>query len=234
MRRIVLLLAVTLGLGCDGTAGGPFIISNPGTTSPLQIRLLHASPNAGALELLTAGQSKAGQIVYGDATPYVDISTSSVSLTLRFAGSGVAIIDTIVTLPDSGFLTVVADGDSSAIIIRLLTDEEPGADTTFIKLRMLDESPSLGPLDVYVTAPAVSIDSLTPTIAGISFRAATAYLVLASGTYQVRFTNASTKVVVADAGTFGVGNGDVRTVLVLDADGGGLPAQTRVVSDVGT
>lgn len=230
MRRTALLL-VALLLSCD-SSGGPFIIQDPGAGGgPTQLRLLHASQNSGNLQLLTGGQTQLGAIGFTSVTPYTDLTATSLSLTLRTSPGGIPILDTVVTIPDSSLVTVVADGDSANLTLRLVFDGRPVADTTFIKLRMLHESPASAALDLYVTDPLVLIDTVPPTLAGVTYRVATQYLILQSGTYQIRVTTGGTKDIVVDTGILDLGNGAVRTLTVFDATGGGLPAQSRVLDD---
>jgi hypothetical protein len=57
------------------------------------------------------------------------------------------------------------------------------------------------------------------------------YLELTSGDYQLRVTPAGTKTVLIDGGTQAVGPGEVRTVVVVDAEGGGEPFGVLVLED---
>jgi len=101
-------------------------------------------------------------------------------------------------------------------------------------VRVLHEAPTGGSLDVYVTAPLADLNLATPTVAGITFGTATSYEVLSSGNYQVRLTTAGTKTVMVDCGTLVLNGADVRTIMVVETAGGGLPLQAAIVPDAGT
>lgn len=233
MRRIaVLLVALALGCGFDSSSG-PFIIGGGGTAGT-RIRFFHAVADGGNLQLLNDGLTNLSQIGFASVTPYIQTGGQSVHLTLNSTLATTPVFDSIVTLPDSSLLTIVAEGTDSTITLKFLVDGRASPDTGLVKLRVLDESPTGSPLDVYLTAPLADLNTATPLVAGFSFGAATAYSVLTSGTYQVRFTLTGTKTVVIDTGSLVLSNGDVRSVMVLDAAGGGLPLQAIVLQDAGT
>ena len=235
MRRIAAYLFVALALGCDlGGGGGPFIISNPGGPAVTRLRFFHASADAPNLQLLTDGQADLGGIGFASITPYIQTSNQDTRLTLNSSLSATPIIDTIVTLPDSSLVTVIAEGDVFTIRLRLVTDAQASVDTSIIKLRVLHEAPSGGSLDLYITAPLADLTALTPTAAALTFGTATSYQILPSGTYQVRLTTGGTKTVVVDSGSLPLSTADVRTFVVLDATGGGLPLGSVLLSDAGT
>jgi hypothetical protein len=120
MRRIaVLLAALALGCGYD-SPGGPFIIGGGGN-GVTRLRFLHAVADGANLQLLDDGQTDLGEIGFASVTPYIQTSDSSVRLTLNSSLSG-TVIDTVVTLPDSSLVTVVAEGPDSAIALRFVID----------------------------------------------------------------------------------------------------------------
>jgi hypothetical protein len=233
MRRLSAVLVAALVLGCGESAGGPFIV-NPGGAGPTRVRFFHASPDAPNLQLLLDGQADLGEIGFGSITPYVDVSNPSVELTLNSILLPDPIIDTTVTLADSSLYTLIAEGPDSAITLRFVIDGLGSPDTSLVKLRVFHEAPSGGSLDMYITAPFADLTSVTPTVAGLTFGSETSYRVLPSGSYQVRLTTAGTKTVVVDSGSLALSTSDVRTFVVLDAVGGGLPLGATLLRDGGT
>jgi hypothetical protein len=79
------------------------------------------------------------------------------------------------------------------------------------------------------------ITAVEPTLSGVTFRSASAYLPLPAGARRVRVTGAGTKAVLLDTAAPAVAlaptAGQIRTVLVLDKPGGGQPLQAAVLVD---
>ena len=89
-----------------------------------------------------------------------------------------------------------------------------------------------GPVAIYVTGPADDISSATPVIPALVFGAASPYVTVPPGSYRIRITpvgNPST--ILVDSGTQNLSAGSVRTLLVTDAPGGGLPTTLSVIVD---
>lgn len=232
--RGFLALGLLLGLACYGGDGGELRIVTPPGGDAVELRFLHASPGGSNLELAANGLATLGPIGFGQVTRYTSLGATQLTLTLRRSGVALPVLDTVVTVATGTILTVIADGDSGALRLRLLNDATPTTDTSFIQLRVLDEASAPGPLDVFVSDPVTALDSLAPVITGIGYRTASQYLALPPGTYRVRFTLAGTRTLVLDTGNLALGNGDIRTVVVLDAAGGGLPPSVVVLEDGAT
>ena len=69
----------------------------------------------------------------------------------------------------------------------------------------------------------------------VTFRSASAYLALPAGARRVRVTGSGTKTVLLDtaapAVALALAAGQIRTVLVLDREGGGQPLRASVLVD---
>ena len=66
----------------------------------------------------------------------------------------------------------------------------------------------------------------------LSFGAASPYVTVSPGTYRIRVTPAGNPSnVLLDTGNVTVAPGTVRTLLVTDAPGGGLPTTLSIVAD---
>jgi hypothetical protein len=87
-------------------------------------------------------------------------------------------------------------------------------------------------VDVYVTAPGADLATATPALTGVEFGDASDYLEVPAGDYQVRVTPAGTKTVAIDSGALTLSGGQVRTVIAVDAPGGGAPFDFLVLADL--
>ena len=62
--------------------------------------------------------------------------------------------------------------------------------------------------------------------------AASDYLEIPGGDYQLRVTPAGSKTAVIDSGTLSLAAGQVRTVIAVDSPGGGAPFDLLLLADV--
>jgi hypothetical protein len=85
---------------------------------------------------------------------------------------------------------------------------------------------------VYVTSATADLSSATPVIPTLAFGAASGYAAVTPGTYRVRVTPVGVpSTVLLDSGSLTVGSGSVRTLLLTDAPGGGLPTTLSIIAD---
>ena len=111
--------------------------------------------------------------------------------------------------------------------------------TTIPRLRpaTLEFAPFTAPqvrpaVDIYVTAPGADLETALPVLTSVEFGDVADYLEVPAGDYQVRVTPAGTKVVALDSGTLTLESGQVRTVIAVDAPGGGAPFDLLVLADL--
>jgi hypothetical protein len=94
---------------------------------------------------------------------------------------------------------------------------------------VINASPTLGSADVYIVTSGTSIAGMTPTVSNLAYQAASGYQSLAAGSYQVVFTPPGQQLPVVTTNAQSFASGQVRTVVALDAQGGGFT--TAVLSD---
>ena len=73
---------------------------------------------------------------------------------------------------------------------------------------------------------------ILPTLTGVDFGEFSDYLEVPAGDYQVRVTPSGTKLVAIDSGALTLSGGQVRTVIAVDAAGGGAPFDFLVLADL--
>jgi hypothetical protein len=216
--RSVLLLAA---------AGGLAMLAGCGSTGVAVVRIIQVSPGTGSIDAFVSDLQVANALTYGTATSYVQISDGSHTVALSPAGQDkTTLYKQVVAVYANTYLTIFAVNPSSSIAELVLTDNDTAPDTGDFKLRIVNVSPSApGPVDVYVTAPSTSITDVPATFRNVSYQTAETYLQLPAGSYEVRFTTAGTKTVIADTAAFTPAVGDIDTVALADAPGGGAPFQ---------
>ena len=114
----------------------------------------------------------------------------------------------------------------------VLEDDRTAPSTGNIKVRAVHGAPGAPAVDIYVTAPGADIATATPALTNVPFGAASDYLEVPAGSYQVRVTPAGSKTVVIDSGALSLAAGQVRTAIAVDSPGGGAPFDLLVLEDV--
>jgi hypothetical protein len=92
-------------------------------------------------------------------------------------------------------------------------------------------APSAPAVDVYVTTPFESLDNKTPLLTSVPFKAASGYYTVPVSLYQARVAVAGTKTIAIDSHRLVTWNGMVRTVVAIDAKGGGAPFDFIILPD---
>jgi hypothetical protein len=109
---------------------------------------------------------------------------------------------------------------SPALTPIFLTDDNTAPASGQMRLRVVNASPDVGNLDVYVVSPGANIQAVNPTFSNLAFKSASTYQNLVAGKYEVFFTAPGQKTVLIDSGVLSLGQGQVRTVVALDKTGG--------------
>src|SRR6266705_482333 len=145
----------------------------------------------------------------------------------KSADTSVVLFDQSVTVTTGRSITVFATGIGTDVAALVLPDEDGipinGA------IRVLNASPTMGPADVYITDPGADLSTATPVASNLAFRAISGTAFLSGG--QVRFTTPGTTTVVLTGPTLTLTSGQIRTVVALDAPGGGTPLTTATLVD---
>ena len=191
------------------------------------VRLAHLSPDTPAVDVYLKPASGGKQqrfpgVAYGEMSPYLRLPVGTYSVAMRPAGADPStdpVLTTEVDVESGQAYTVAGVGRYADLGLRVLRDDLklPGADQS--KVRIIQASVQAPVLDVGVNDG--------PSIAdGVQFATTTNYRQVKPGmwTLRVQPTGGGTSSVLPC--TLGAGN--VYSLLVLDAKGGGLKAQLRI------
>jgi hypothetical protein len=220
------LLAVALTAACSDDD------DNAGPASESRVRVVHASPDAPAVDVLVDGTRVLSDVPYTTASGYLTVDAGSRNLKVNAAGTSTSVIDANVTLADGADYTVIAGGLLADIAPIVATDDNAAPASGNVKLRVVHGAPSAPAVDVYVTAPGADLSTTAATLSNVAFGAVSGYLEVPAGTYQVRITPTGSKTVAIDAGSVTLSSGQVRTAIALDAEGGGAPFSVLLLEDV--
>lgn len=150
---------LVFAVGCSDDDENPMA---PDVGSGSQIRVIHASPDAPAVDIYVAGVSAPliTGLAYGDASGYADVAAGTYNIQIRAAGSdpgsAPAFETGALTIPDGVKITAIAAG---------LLAKAPGAPDAFRVMPLVEDfdAPGAGSAIVRVVhagadAPTVAID----------------------------------------------------------------------------
>lgn len=186
-------------------------------------------------------QSAPAALAAPNNAPYAPIYVGNRSLVLkRTADTNTVVASipfTVATGEDRSVYAIGGAGGTPVTGFFTTDDNSLPPTATQTRVRVVHLSPTAGAVDIFVTAPGADLATATPTLANVPFRAASAYLTVPAGTYQVRVVPAGTApasragaVAINVAALALVGN-TVRTIVAADNNVGGAPLRAFVLAD---
>lgn len=180
--------------------------------------------------MLVDGNVVASSVAYGTASNYSSVSPGSRHLQVEPPGTSTVLIDQTPSFTSNTDTTFVAASYSSSIAGLEFTDDNSAPASGDMKLRIINLSPGLGTADVYIVASGTDLTTVSPTISGLAFEAASSYQLLTAASYEVFFTLPGQKFAYIDSGSLSFSAGQVRTVVGLNGSSGGFTS--AVLADV--
>jgi len=142
------------------------------------IRVIHASPDVGIVDVFVDGNKLLSSFQFGVVTPYVPLPAGGHKIQIGLIGTGVnaAVITQTITVSAGTPYTVAALGTKAAgFSLSVFIDNNTVASTKDAKVRIYHLSPN---------ATDVNISNGTSTIArGLTYQTASDYVNIASGSY---------------------------------------------------
>ncbi len=208
---MVLCGVLVATVGCGG-----------GGDSKTQLRVLQASPDAGAVDVLLDGTSFASGANYGTPTSYDKASSGSHALKVTPNGSTTSLINQQITLKSDSNSTLVVANYTSSITSMLLTDDTTAPASGNVKVRFLNVAPGLGNVDIYLVAPGTGPGLVPPTLQNLAFATASDYQAFSSGSYEFYVTTAGNIFAYIDSGSISLSAGQNLTLAAMSNRAGGF------------
>jgi hypothetical protein len=206
------------------TLGGLFLTIGCGGGSQAKLRVVNASPNTSGMDVLIDGKTVASGVGYGSNSDYLSLDSGSRHLQIETSGTTTILLDQTLSLNSDTQNTYIASNFAASISALMLSDNNTEPASGNATLRVVNTSPSLAAVDVYVVTPRADLVSSTPVIRNLAFDAGTDYQTLTAGSYEVVLTVPGSTSVLVDTGALNLASGQNRTVLVLDGVSGGFSA----------
>jgi Domain of unknown function (DUF4397) len=184
--------------------------------------MMNAVPDEPSLNVLVDNTSVSSNLAYGTSTGYLSESSGTHQIAIEPSGSSTSLLSQSITLASGSNTTVISSNFSSEVSNLVLTDDNSAPTSGDFKLRIVNESPGLGPADVYVVTPGTALTTVSPTLSNLDFGASTAYQSLAGGDYEIELTSVGQKFAVIDTGSLTLSSGEIRTFVGLNSPQGGF------------
>lgn len=199
----------------DGNDDATLLDVNAGA----DLRVAHLSADAPAVDIVVndnVGTPLVDALAFPTATGYVNVPADTYNVKVAAdADNAVVVIDADLTLAAGTAYSVFAVGQLASIEPLVLEDDRRRI-ATEARVRLVHASSIAGNVDIYVTAPGADINSLTPTLSAVPFKADTGLLSLAAGDYSISVTPANSKTVALGPLDVTLENGKLYTAVARD------------------
>ena len=191
-RALLLLGMITLGLSFF-VSPMQFALAAPQDNA--MVRVVHASPDAGNVDVFADGSALLSNFAFGTISDYVSVPAGPHEIQVAPAGKGAsaAVITQTVTVNANTAYTVAAIGTTSSGFSLVAFVDTNTAANTMASVRVYHLSPDAGPVDVAAGGNTV--------ISGLSYKNASSYLSVPAGSYtfNVTATDSNTKVPLSES-----------------------------------
>ena len=146
------------------------------------VRVVHASPAAGTVDVYVDGSKLLDDFTFGSVTGYVPVAAGShrIQVAPDGKGPGASVIDVTVSFSGGMYYTAAALGTaSSGFSLKAFVDNNRVQDDR-AKVRVYHLSPDAGPVNVAVGGTTVIHD--------LTYKHASGYLTVAPGAYTFKVT----------------------------------------------
>ena len=127
--------------------------------------------------------------------------------------------------------TMIATQHATGAGLLILPDTVSPLPSGQVGIRIINASPSAGPVDFYLTSADSTL--ATPVAPNITYEGNSGYVLAPVGPLRIRITAAGTKTVLLDIDATSLSDGQAKSVLLMDSVGGGLPVLWLAISDRG-
>jgi hypothetical protein len=193
------------------------------------LRVLHASPDAPAVDVLINGNAVLESVSFQQGSGYLEIDDGNTTVELRVSGTDTIALSTDVDLDDDGYYSAIAVNEVASLDLKLIDDTATFGDDD-ADVTVVHAATAAPGVDIFVTAPGAALGA--PTLNAVPYKADAALEGVAAGDYQVRISVDENDQLVYNSGTVSVG-GDL-TLVAVNSTKGTSPVSLIAWGDTGT
>jgi Domain of unknown function (DUF4397) len=221
MRKVLILctagMVVSMG-GCPLQPDG-----QNGKTA--RLRVIHASPDAPAVDVCANGQAAFEGAAFSGATAYATLDEGTYAIRVTAAGAGcdsAGVINASLPLSSGQDVSVVAVNRLSQIEPLVLIDNNASPAAGKAKVRFVHAGPDAPTVDITLTDGTTLFDN-------VSFKQSSGYLEVAAGSYDLQVRDETGAAVVLTLNDTALGAGNIYTVFAVGLLNG-TPALNALVT----
>lgn len=241
-RTLLPLLALSaLGLtGCDifdDDDDDPVIITPPPVVGEFKLQVLHASPDAPAVNVLVDGAETLAGVDFkaGSGVLTLDEGDYEIQVDGILPGDNAAVIGpTTLTFAADTLYSVIAINDVANIEPLILEQPDTAVPAGSVRVRVVHAAPAAPEVDVFVTAPGADLTAEAP-LGTFEFGGDLGPVEVTGGDYQIRVTAAGDPAaVVFDSGTVALpADANLLVAAVANTGAGDAPISLALLDGTG-
>lgn len=183
---------------------------------------MNAVPDESSLDVLVDSTSVSSNLAYGTSTGYQSVKSGSHQVAIEPSGSSTALLQQSITFASGSDTTIISYNFSQSVADMVLADNNSAPASGDFKVRIVNASPNLGPVDVYIVTPGTDLNTASPTLSNLAFGSVAGYQSLAVGSYEIVLTSVGQKQKAIDTGSLTLSSGQVRTLVGINSQSGGF------------
>jgi hypothetical protein len=197
-------------------------------TGNARLRVLHASPDAPAVDVYLDGSKAIPNLAFGSITDYVSVPAGAHAVKVyptSANGTGTPVIDVPSLLLDAGKdYTVAAEGKVANIEPKVFVDNNAAPAAGKAHIRVVHLSPDAPNVDIFAQGAGIVVPNL-------AFKAASDYLPLAAGSYNLEVRAAGSSTAVLSLPNTNLEAGKVYTAFAIGLATGQPALSVKLTTD---
>jgi hypothetical protein len=215
--RFMPVIATVLLAACGGGDDVPAPPANA------VVRIVHASPDAPAVDINLNGSASLTNLDYGQVTDIIVQRPGNLNVAVLGRLPGTARPTVIgpanIPLAAGGTYAVLAVNKVSAIEPLVVTRDSSAVSSSSVRLQVVHAAPAAPAVSVFVTTPGANLAASAP-VGSFAFKGVLGPATINAGDYQIRVTpSGATSPVLYDSGTVTLAGGSDLLVAALESTG---------------